>query len=59
MPAEFTLSDFQKVYEAVMGETMDKRNFRKRILSLNILKDTKRTLKKGVMRPATLYTFKS
>lgn len=59
MPKEFTLSDLQKVYEAVLGEGMDKRNFRKRILSLNILKDTKHTVKKGVMRPATLYTFKN
>ncbi len=59
MPDEFTLSDLQKVYEAVLGEEMDKRNFRKRILSLNLLHDTKRTMKKGVMRPATLYTFKS
>lgn len=59
IPKEFTLTDLQKVYESVMGETMDKRNFRKRILSLGMLKDTKRTLKKGVMRPATLYTFKA
>lgn len=58
-PKEFTLTDLQKVYESVMGEPMDKRNFRKRILALDILKDTKRTLKKGVMRPATLYTFKA
>lgn len=58
MPKEFTLSELQKVYEAVTGELVDKRNFRKRILSLNILKDTKKTLKKGVMRPAALYSFK-
>jgi 8-oxo-dGTP diphosphatase len=59
MPQEFTLSDLQKVYEAVSGEGIDKRNFRKRMLSLNILKNTKLTIKKGVMRPATLYTFKN
>jgi 8-oxo-dGTP diphosphatase len=58
MPDEFTLSDLQKTYEAILGEGMDKRNFRKRILSLGILHNTKRTIKKGVMRPATLYTFK-
>ena len=58
IPKEFTLSDLQKVYEAVTGEGIDKRNFRKRILALNLLKDTKKTIKKGVMRPATLYTFK-
>jgi 8-oxo-dGTP diphosphatase len=59
MPKEFTLSDLQKVYEAVLGEGIDKRNFRKRIMSLNLLTDTKRTVKKGVMRPAALYSFKS
>lgn len=58
MPHEFTLSELQKVYEAVLGGGMDKRNFRKRILSLDFIKDTKRTIKKGVMRPASLYTFK-
>ncbi len=58
MPDEFTLSDLQKVYEVIQGEGIDKRNFRKRIISLNILKDTKRTIKKGVMRPASLYKFK-
>lgn len=58
MPQEFTLSDLQKVYEAIIGEGMDKRNFRKRITSLDLLEDTKRTLKKGVMRPAALYRFK-
>lgn len=57
MPEEFTLSDLQKVYETVLGERMDKRNFRKRILSLGVLKNTKRKIKKGVMRPAALYTF--
>ncbi len=59
MLKEFTLSDLQKTYEAILGEGMDKRNFRKRILSLNLLKDTKRTIKKGVMRPAALYSFKA
>lgn len=58
MPQEFTLSDLQKTYEAVLGEGIDKRNFRKKILSLGILHDTKRTLKKGIMRPAALYSFK-
>lgn len=59
MPKEFTLSDLQRVYEAVLGEAMDKRNFRKRVLSLGNLRDTRRTIKRGVMRPAALYSFKS
>jgi len=58
MPKTFTLSELQKTYEAVLGEGVDKRNFRKRILAQGVLKDTKRTKKEGVMRPATLYSFK-
>jgi 8-oxo-dGTP diphosphatase len=59
LPEHFTLSDMQKVYEAVLDRGVDKRNFRKKILSLNLLKDTKLTRKDGKMRPAALYTFKS
>ncbi len=59
LPDEFTLTQLQQVYEIVLGEQLDKRNFRKKILSTDMLKDTKRTLKKGVMRPAALYTFAS
>lgn len=55
---EFTLSELQKIYEAVMGKGIDKRNFRKKILSMNVLKDTKKIKKEGVMRPAALFTFK-
>lgn len=58
MPEEFTLSELQRTYEAVIGKGMDKRNFRKRIMTIGVLKDTKRTMKKGVMRPAMLYRFK-
>lgn len=58
MPATFTLSELQQTYEAVLGEGVDKRNFRKKILAQGMLKDTKRTKKQGVMRPATLYAFK-
>lgn len=55
---EFTLSEVQLVYEIVLGETLDKRNFRKRILSLDILKELNKKVKNGVMRPASVYTFK-
>ena len=35
MPGEFTLSELQSVYELILGEAVDKRNFRKRILALD------------------------
>ncbi len=58
LPKEFTLSELQSVHDIVVGEKTDKRNFRKRILSQKVLKDTKKKRKLGVMRPAILYSFK-
>lgn len=59
LPEEFTLSELQGVYEIVLGEGLDKRNFRKKILAGDLLTDTKRTRKIGIMRPAALYSFSS
>jgi 8-oxo-dGTP diphosphatase len=59
LPEEFTFSDMQKVYEIVLGRKLDKRNFRKKILATDMIKDTKLTRKAGVMRPAVLYKFTS
>jgi 8-oxo-dGTP diphosphatase len=53
----FTLTDLQRLYEIILNEKVDKRNFRKKILSLGILEKTK-TFKKGAHRPAMLYKFK-
>ncbi len=58
LPESFTLSDLQKVYEILTKEKLDKRNFRKKILSLSIITDTGKSLRKGNHRPAKLYIFK-
>jgi 8-oxo-dGTP diphosphatase len=58
VPAEFTLSQLQSAYEAILGRTLDKRNFRKRMLSLGIIEATGRTATEGRHRPARLYTFR-
>ncbi|MEI6352827.1 MAG: NUDIX hydrolase [Candidatus Nomurabacteria bacterium] len=55
----FTFSELQKVYEIILGKEIDKRNFRKKIDSLNILEETKDKRKEGRMRPASLYKFKT
>ncbi|MBS3146416.1 NUDIX hydrolase [Candidatus Woesearchaeota archaeon] len=55
----FTLTELQRTYEIILGKTLDKRNFRKKILSLKILKDTKQYTKEVSHRPAKLYTFLS
>lgn len=53
----FTLSDLQNLYEAILDTKLDKRNFRKKMLSMDILIDTNE-LQTGVAhRPARLFTF--
>jgi len=59
LPSEFTLSQLQAVYEVVLKQEVDKRNFRKKILATGLLRDTDHVLKEGVMRPAALYSFAS
>jgi 8-oxo-dGTP diphosphatase len=59
LPLTFTLTELQSVYEVILGTTLDKRNFRKKILSLNFLKETGK-MQEGVQnRPAALYSFTS
>lgn len=55
LPAEFTLTELQHVYEAVYGETLDKRNFRKWIDQMAWLRPTKKYATGGRHRPALLY----
>lgn len=55
MPREFTLTELQTVYELILREPLDKRNFRKRILGLKLIKETGKERKSGAHRPAKLY----
>ncbi len=59
LPQYFTLSQLQAVYESILGKEVDKRNFRKRMLALGIVRPTERTIVLGAHRPAKLYTFSS
>jgi 8-oxo-dGTP diphosphatase len=58
LPAEFSLSQLQSTYEAILSRRLDKRNFRKRILSLDIVEPTGRRVSEGRHRPAQLYRFR-
>ena len=58
MPEEFTLSELQTVYEIILGEPLDKRNFRKRVLALERIEKTDRLRRNGNHRPASLYRLK-
>jgi 8-oxo-dGTP diphosphatase len=55
MPERFTLSEFQEVYEIILGQRLDKRNFRKRVLALDQIEETDEERRGGVHRPARLY----
>ncbi len=55
MPREFTLPQLQQVYESILGEHLDKRNFRKRILALGLIEPTGGQQRDGAHRPAKLY----
>ncbi len=57
LPKEFTLTDLQKIYEAVLGKEMDKRNFRKKFMQLGLIEDTGKLSKGGRQRPARLFKF--
>jgi len=58
LPAEFTLSQLQQTYEAILARRLDKRNFRKRIVSLDIIEPTGHVAGEGRHRPAQLYRFR-
>ncbi len=51
----FTLAEVQAAYEAIKGEALDKRNFRRFILGLNVLESTGEQRRLGAHRPALLY----
>jgi 8-oxo-dGTP diphosphatase len=58
LPKKFTLTQLQRVYELILDKTMDKRNFRKKMLATGILKELLgETSMDGFHRPAQLYAF--
>ena len=57
LPQQFTLSELQTTYEIILGELLDKRNFRRRILDANVIEATE-NMKTGEGRPARLYRYR-
>ena len=57
LPKKFTLTELQVAYEAILGHELDKRNFRKKFLSLNLIYETDEMKREGAHRPARLYKF--
>jgi 8-oxo-dGTP diphosphatase len=54
----FTMSQLQIAYEAILKRSLDKRNFRKKILSLDLIVSSDKYYQDGAHRPAQLYKFK-
>ena len=57
LPEKFTLTQLQSLYEAVLSKKLDKRNFRKKMLSYGFLKELDEKQKGVSYRAAKLYKF--
>lgn len=57
LPEKFTLRQLQKLYEAILNQSIDKRNFRKKFLSAKILKPLNEKEKGVAHKPAQYYQF--
>lgn len=57
-PSDFTLPELQSVYENILNKKLDRRNFRKKFIALNIIEDTGYKNEGSSGRPAKLYKFK-
>lgn len=57
LPERFTLRQLQHLYEIVLGRELDKRNFRKKVLSMGIIKETNEIEKDVAHRAARLFRF--
>lgn len=58
LPPKFSLRKLQSVYEAILGRELDRRNFRKKILAMDILKDLDEIEADVPHRPGKLYSLK-
>jgi len=57
LPLKFTLSQLQHLYEAILETALDKRNFRKKILSMGVLEELDEVEQDVAHRAARLYRF--
>ncbi|MBL7814249.1 MAG: NUDIX hydrolase [Saprospiraceae bacterium] len=57
LPPKFTLTELQHLYEAILEADLDKRNFRKKILSMDFIVDLNESQEGVAHRPARLYEF--
>jgi 8-oxo-dGTP diphosphatase len=58
LPEKFTMTELQEIYEAILGKKLDKRNFRRKLALLKVLKALPE-YRRGGQRPARLYKFQA
>lgn len=56
-PNTFTLPELQMTYETILERKLDRRNFRKKLLSAGIIEETNETIKNENVKPTKLYKF--
>lgn len=54
---EFLFSELEQLYQSVLGRDIDRRNFRKKLLALNLVEETGNQRSEGKGRPGSLYRF--
>jgi 8-oxo-dGTP diphosphatase len=57
IPEKFTITEFQDVFETILGRTFDKGNFRKKLQNVKFLKKLTETQQNVRHRPSQLYSF--
>jgi len=58
LPEKFTMPELQRLYETILGKTLDRRNFQRKILSYNILNRLEERKTGGAYKAPFLYEFK-
>lgn len=56
LPREFTFAELEELYAGILDRPIDRRNFRRRIMAMGLLRKTRST-RRGAHRPAALYSF--
>ena len=57
LPKKFTLTQLQRLYETILGQEIDKRNFRRKVLSTGVLEELDEVEKGVARRAARLFRF--
>ena len=53
------MPEIQRTYETILQKQFDRRNFRKKIISLGLVEDVNKTISQNGSKPAKLYRFKA